>query len=104
MLQQKTIETINSRLANIPGVEKIILFGSQSRGTADKNSDIDLIILVEKFNDRYEMSRYIRKKLSGLEYAFDIIVMTVDEFDLDKNIPGTISRYAYKEGEILYAA
>lgn len=104
MLNEKIISTIKNRLNDINGIEKIILFGSQARGDNTKQSDIDLIILMNDIESRYELSRMMREKLGGLEYAFDIIVMTHDEFELDKNIPGTISRYASKEGYVLYAA
>jgi predicted nucleotidyltransferase len=104
MLNKKVIEGINKRLKGMPEVQKIILFGSQARKTSDAKSDVDLIVISKDFNDRFEMTRNIRKKLGGLEFAFDIIVMTSEEFESDREIPGTIARYASKEGKILYAA
>ncbi|HET56380.1 MAG TPA: nucleotidyltransferase domain-containing protein [Ignavibacteria bacterium] len=104
MISKKTISTIIERLSDFKEIERIILFGSQARGEALSKSDIDLIVLTNSFEDRFEVSRRLRKRLLGIEYAFDIIVMTTKEFELDKNIPGTISRYASREGQILYAA
>ena len=34
--------------------------------------------------------------------ARDIIVLTPEEFETEKDIPGTIARYAWKEGKSLY--
>jgi len=104
MISKKTISTIIERLSDFKEIERIILFGSQARGEALSKSDIDLIVLTNSFEDRFEVSRRLRKRLLEIEYAFDIIVMTTKEFELDKNIPGTISRYASREGQILYAA
>lgn len=104
MISKKTISTIIERLSDFKEIERIILFGSQARGEALSKSDIDLIVLTNAFEDRFEVSRRLRKRLLEIEYAFDIIVMTTKEFELDKNIPGTISRYASIEGQILYAA
>ncbi|MDP2302744.1 MAG: nucleotidyltransferase domain-containing protein [Ignavibacteria bacterium] len=104
MLNINTIETIKQRLKEMKEIESIILFGSQARGTADNKSDIDLAVIVKAVTDRYEMSRNFRSKLSGMEYAFDIIVITKSEYDLDKHIPGTVSRSVEKEGKILYAS
>lgn len=104
MINKKTISMIIKHLSDFKEIEKIILFGSQARGEALSKSDIDLIVIIKSFEDRFEVSRRLRKKLVDIEYAFDIIVMTSKEFELDKNIPGTVSRYASKEGQILYAA
>lgn len=41
--------------------------------------------------------------LIQLNYAFDVIVLTKEEFERDKKYPGTIARYASREGVILYA-
>lgn len=40
--------------------------------------------------------------LEGLKMARDIVVLTPKEFEIDKEIPGTIARYANKEGKLLY--
>jgi hypothetical protein len=40
--------------------------------------------------------------LDGLKIARDIAVLTPKEFTIDKEIPGTIARYANKEGVLLY--
>ena len=74
MLTNETKSEIKNRLLEKFALKKIILFGSQARGTADNKSDI----------------------------AFDIIAVTPEEYNRDKNIPGTIARYASKEGIIIY--
>jgi hypothetical protein len=42
------------------------------------------------------------RALGDLEYAVDILVSTPEEFRRDRLIPGTVSRYADKEGKVLY--
>jgi hypothetical protein len=44
----------------------------------------------------------IDRSLENINHAFDIILLTPEEFERDKYIPGTIARYAYKEGKLLY--
>jgi predicted nucleotidyltransferase len=61
-----------SRLANykraveqaLPGVEKLILFGSRARGHARLDSDYDVAVVVRDLSDR----RHIRRVLSDLAY------------------------------------
>jgi hypothetical protein len=43
------------------------------------------------------------RALDDLDYAFDILILTPEEFQRDRHIPGTIGRYAQQEGRILYA-
>lgn len=104
MLNSKIIETIRLRVKDLKEIDSIILFGSQARGMADNKSDVDLAFIVNEVDDRYEMSRNYRARLSGIEYAFDIIVLTKSEYELDQHIPGTISRSLVKEGRVLYAS
>jgi predicted nucleotidyltransferase len=48
----------------IPGVEKLILFGSRARGQAHEDSDYDVAVLVRDLSDR----RRVRRILSDLAY------------------------------------
>jgi uncharacterized protein len=50
----------------IPGVEKVILFGSRARGQADEDSDYDLAVVVRDLSDR----RRVRRILSDLAYDY----------------------------------
>lgn len=43
------------------------------------------------------------RALRGSGFARDIVILTPDEFERDKNIPGTIAMPAWKEGKVLYA-
>lgn len=40
--------------------------------------------------------------LWGLGMARDIVILTLEEFEAEKEIPGTAARYAWKEGKSLY--
>lgn len=82
--------------------DRIILFGSQARGTADDHSDVDLLIICPIPGKRRAFATEIDRSLRGLRLARDIVVLTPEEFERDKLIPGTIARPAYLEGRILY--
>jgi hypothetical protein len=42
------------------------------------------------------------RALDDLDYAFDILILNPEEFQRDRLIPGTIGRYAHKEGKVVY--
>jgi uncharacterized protein len=48
----------------LPGVEKLILFGSRARGQAREDSDYDVAVVVRNLSDR----RQVRRLLSDLAY------------------------------------
>ncbi len=102
MISKKLTTEIKKRLLSKFDIEKIILFGSQARGTANKKSDVDLLLISKVKYDRYRMMTDILRSLGKMNYAFDIMILTSEEFERHKNIPGTVARYAVKEGKILY--
>ncbi|MGE5409528.1 MAG: nucleotidyltransferase domain-containing protein [Clostridiales bacterium] len=102
MLSENTIAFIKSRLLENFELDKIILFGSQARGDADDKSDIDLLVLTPEIKNRRKLMLEIDRKLKGLGFARDIVVLNNQEYERDKYIPGTIARYAYLEGKVLY--
>lgn len=102
MISQDILKEAVRRLVEKFHPEKIILFGSQARGTADSRSDIDLLIISSIKEKKRKLMVEMICALSELESAFDVIILTRDEFERDRNIPGTIGRYASKEGKILY--
>ncbi len=86
-------------------ISKIIVFGSQARGTETEDSDIDIIVVSEDFKrknifKRADMTkdaeiRTIRKFIVPL----DIITITPEEYE---NKTSLIAEYAHT-GKVIYA-
>lgn len=102
MIRHEILNEAVRRLVEKFHPEKIILFGSQARGTADSRSDIDLLVISPIKEKRRKLMVEMNRVLTELEYAFDIIILTREEFERDRKIPGTIGRYVSREGRILY--
>jgi len=102
MLSKALKEEIKKRLTSKFDLEKIILFGSQARGTANLKSDIDLLLIGKVNYDRFEMMTDALRSLGKLGYAFDVIFLSSVEYEENKSIPGTIARYAFKDGKVIY--
>ena len=83
-VSEYVIKIICNRIVKAFDPQKIILFGSQSKGTAQRNSDLDLFVIIDDENtlaslkrrDRYaQILRLFRHKGFGL----DVIVFTNKE-------------------------
>ncbi len=102
MISDETLNELRRRLVDGFHPNKIILFGSQARGTADDRSDVDILVVCEIPNGRRALALAMDRTLWGLRLPRDIVVLTPEEFERDRHIPGTIARPASLEGRVLY--
>lgn len=102
MINQQTIEQIKVILRSEKELEQIILFGSQARGSAGEKSDIDLLLIIKNIQNRFELMRRLRRKLLSIPYDFDVLTVTPEEYNRDRQICGTIARYASQDGYVIY--
>ena len=92
-------ETIKTRLHEAYNPLSLYVFGSYAWGTPTKESDLDLLVVVEKSNKKpYKRAIEGIRALRGLGLAKDILVYTKDEFNqLTKDI-SSLSYKVEKEG------
>ncbi len=102
MVDKTVLVQVKKRLVAKFRPERIILFGSQARKTADPRSDVDLLVISSFKGKRTRKMLEMDRTLRDLDYAFDIVLMTAEEYEEDRRIPGTLGRYASKEGKVLY--
>jgi predicted nucleotidyltransferase len=102
MISDELTNSIKKRLVDAFAPERIIIFGSQARGTADNRSDVDILVICRFKGKRRHIMLKMDRALNGLKLARDIVVLTPEEFERDRNIPGTIARPAWLEGKVLY--
>ena len=102
MVTKQILTELINRLVEGFQPEKIILFGSQARGTADDHSDVDILVVCPVKGSRRTLALNMYRALKGLGIAKDIIILTEEEFKRNRQIPGTIARPAWLEGKVLY--
>ena len=83
---------------------RIILFGSRARGAADVRSDVDLLVIKPRVENRYEELVELDRSLAGILMPVDILLVSEAEFEERAEQPGTVERAARNEGRVLYAA
>ena len=102
MVAQQVLQEATRRLVERFEPTQIILFGSQSRGTADDRSDVDLLVVCSLKGKKRELMVAMDRALCGLGIARDVMVLTPEEYERDRHIPGTVARPAWLEGKVLY--
>jgi predicted nucleotidyltransferase len=82
--------------------ERIVLFGSRARGTAGWDSDVDLLVVMPANGSKRDQRLAIRMALHDIHIPKDILVVTPREWDIQRDIPGTLVWPARREGVVLY--
>ena len=101
-MNNKFISIMTERIVREFDPLQIILFGSQARGDADPDSDIDLLVVFPELADKRKTAIDIGRVLSDVPVAKDIIVSTPEELEHSRTRIGSVLRYAQQEGKILW--
>jgi len=82
----------------------MIVFGSVANGTADEDSDIDLVLVKESDENRLIRSAKARLALEDSNIPIDIIVYTPEEFERDLSNEYSLVHEAMTTGRIVYGS
>jgi predicted nucleotidyltransferase len=80
--------------------ERVVLFGSQARGDARPGSDVDLLIIFDKVEDRRERRVQLRRLLNHQPFAKDVLV--ADRADVARPALGSVLAEALRGGVTVY--
>jgi predicted nucleotidyltransferase len=81
----KILKSFKKRVESSVKLKKLILFGSQARGNANKSSDIDLILVSEDFKNKKSYQRSAPFYLQwDYDYNTDIICLTPQELEVKR--------------------
>jgi predicted nucleotidyltransferase len=83
--------------------QRIILFGSRSRGEETEGSDLDLFVIQDSGRPSRQVRRELEQLLWGRRFAVDLIVVTPEQ--VERNVAGGnpfYTRHILSEGKVLY--
>jgi predicted nucleotidyltransferase len=80
--------------------ERVVLFGSQARGEARPDSDVDLLVIFDDVDDRRERRVQLRRLLSHQPFAKDVLVAR--SADAARPPIGSTLAEALREGITVY--
>ena len=82
---------------------RIILFGSQARGDAGPDSDIDLLVIMDDDSPPEKLTLKAGfESRRGYHRATDVIPVRESVFQRRRLIVGTLSEAASREGTVVY--
>lgn len=96
------LPTMIDRIASDFDPIAIVLFGSQARGGANDESDVDLLVVVREGTDRREVAAAMYRAVRGLGVSKDILVATPSQVSLERLLPGMTIECAMREGITVY--
>ena len=102
MTTETVIETMVERIVARFQPARILLFGSRARGTANRWSDVDLLVVMEEGTDKRRAAVEMSRVLSDLPVSKDIIVTTPEEIARRGHLVGNVLRAALRDGKVVY--
>ena len=96
---RETARSMAQHLKEGIGAEQVWLFGSQARGDAGADSDLDILAVVPHSSvSRYRRAVTARHELSRFNVPMDIVVLTREEWDKEMKAPSSLASTVSREG------
>jgi predicted nucleotidyltransferase len=92
------------RIVEVARPDRIILFGSAARGEMTPDSDLDVLVVKSGVDHRRRLAQDIYMNLSGVGVGVDVIVLTPEDIEAQRDSVGSIVGPALDEGRVIYAA
>jgi predicted nucleotidyltransferase len=97
------LETLVRRIVEVARPDRIVLFGSAARGEMGPDSDLDVLVVKSDVAHRRRLAQDIYMNLSGVGIGVDVIVLTPEDIEAQKDSVGSIVGPALDEGRVIYA-
>jgi predicted nucleotidyltransferase len=102
MIAQESIHRIAGALkAAAPVGSKIFLFGSHAKGTAREGSDLDLMVVEPKVDDRIAEANRLYQAIRPFRLPVDILVTSRADFDQWSAVRCTVHNEVARHGREL---
>ena len=98
------LDQLVSNVVRLVQPQRVVLFGSHARGTADAYSDVDLLVVMGNGAHRRRTAQYLYERLRHSGVPFDVVVATPSDIQKHRNDSGLVYHAAIEEGRTLYVA
>ena len=83
--------------------KKIILFGSYAYGKPNRDSDLDICVIRDDYQNKWQDKLKIRSLLNGIKMPIDILNPKIDEYEFYKKEINSVYYDIDKQGIVLWA-
>lgn len=101
-ITETLLQEITDRVVANFNPEKVILFGSRATGTAQPDSDIDLLVIMEAEVPPIERAIAVKRVCRPRFVAMDLLVKTPEEVTTQLQQGNFFLRQILAEGRVLY--
>ena len=103
MISKENITDIARKIADSFNPEKIILFGSYAWGIPERDSDLDLFVIMESTERPIKRAAALRRVLKDRYVPMDILVRTPEELKHRIEIGDPFIKKILRDGQVIYA-
>lgn len=102
-LTPEMLKEVTGRIVDAIHPEKIVLFGSHVWGRPTDDSDIDLMVIVDRSEQPgYRLARDIYRSLRGLRVPIEVVVRTREDMERGLTVKTSLERRVLEEGRVLH--
>jgi len=103
MIDEKSIQDLRDRIAAEFQPQRIILFGSYANGTAEADSDLDILVILEHGGSGPKKAAEILRRLSP-RIPVDLVVRSAEEVKSRLQANDFFLAEVLNHGRVLYEA
>lgn len=100
--ERALLDEIARRIVAVCAPEKVIVFGSRARGDHRPDSDVDILVVAESDQPRYQRAGRLYTALASLPAEVDVLVYTPREIEEWSQVPQALVTRATREGLVVY--
>ena len=104
MIADDLIDEAARRITEAAPGARVILFGSQARGEAGPDSDVDLLVVEPSVDDRFAEIVRLQRVLAPLRLPADVVVVSEAHVEEWGDVYNTMLHDALREGRVLAQA
>ena len=104
MVNLKKINSLKDKLLALYNAEKVYVFGSYAWGNPTEDSDLDILVISNKFKKLSFGKRIAQATdiLFDLDFPVDLVVETPEEFSQSEKVEGSLESRVGSRGVLLY--